>query len=332
MNRYIKLKICYVMMVWILHCSYNVFGCTSTTAQYKQIGDSVTLEFQATMTNSLDTSIIVSNVISSNNGSTLLGIAYRDGVLLNSPTCNGCTITGNVTTGDLSIRLDNLQTSNSGTYKLSVTEAIHEVKGCIILYILGKPEKPTIQSNNNNSIEGMNVKLTCMSRSTTNPSDPNLNLQYDWRVDTEDNPQVYEYSQTKNILTIKNLDRQDAKKRFTCKATESGSSVTGLTSNYSDEFMLNVLYGPDGCEISVKSPVTVKVGSISPLIKCRSDCYPLCTYKWTNASSGSSIVSANGDFEIDSITRYHTGNYACECGNSATEIGTTHTEILQIIV
>jgi hypothetical protein len=93
-----------------------------------------------------------------------------------------------------------------------------------------------------------------------------------------------------------------------------------------------VVDGPDDCEISVKSPVTVKVGSISPLIKCRSECYPSCTYKWTNASSGSSIVSANGDFEIDSVTRYLTGNYACECGNSATEIRTTHTEILQIIV
>jgi hypothetical protein len=84
----------------------------------------------------------------SNNGSTLLAAVYRDGVLLIRPICHGCTITGDATTGDLSITLDNLQKSNSGTYKLLVKETIHEVKGCIILYILGKNYLKLIKKNN----------------------------------------------------------------------------------------------------------------------------------------------------------------------------------------
>jgi hypothetical protein len=96
----------------------------------------------------MDSSSLVSNIISSKNGSTLLAVVYRDGVLLKSPICNGCTITGNATTGDLSITLDNLQKSNSGTYKLSVKETIHEIKGCIFLYILGKNYLKLIKKQN----------------------------------------------------------------------------------------------------------------------------------------------------------------------------------------
>ncbi|XP_060597102.1 uncharacterized protein LOC132751017 [Ruditapes philippinarum] len=226
------------------------FACLSTTKEYKQIGDNVTLQFQATTTNYRYPDSYVVNFILLNNGSIVLGVSYEDGYRYGSfdfGPCESCEFVGNVDTGNLSLRLDYLQTSNGGTYKhlLKDEEFSEEIKGCAIVYVLGKPEKPTIQSNNSNnngSIEELDVQLTCSSRSTTYPSDHNLSLQYDWKVDTEYNPQEYEYSKTKNKLTIKNPDKQDINKKFSCKATESGSDVTGLTSSYSDEFMINMSY------------------------------------------------------------------------------------------
>jgi hypothetical protein len=46
--------------------------------------------------------------------------------------------TGNAATGNLSIKLDNLKISDAGTYRLTVSQFSAEVKGCVVVYILGK--------------------------------------------------------------------------------------------------------------------------------------------------------------------------------------------------
>jgi hypothetical protein len=116
----------------------SAFCCSSTTTQYKRPGDDVTIQFQALKVNPADPSQIVVNQILSNTDSALLSALYIYGSNTYISACNNCTFTGNAATGDLSIRLDNLQTSDAGTYKHSVTQAVRELKECVIVYILGK--------------------------------------------------------------------------------------------------------------------------------------------------------------------------------------------------
>jgi hypothetical protein len=115
-----------------------VFGCTSTTSTYKRSGDSVTIHFQAITVNSEDSSMRVMNQILSDNDTQILTVLYRNGENTLLYNCTTCTFTGNVATGDLSIRIDNIKTSDRGTYKHSVTQTRQEVKGCAKVYILGK--------------------------------------------------------------------------------------------------------------------------------------------------------------------------------------------------
>jgi hypothetical protein len=85
----------------------------------------------------------VVNFILLNNGSIVLGVSYEDGYRYGSfdfGPCESCEFVGNVDTGNLSLRLDYLQTSNGGTYKhlLKDEEFSEEIKGCAIVYVLGK--------------------------------------------------------------------------------------------------------------------------------------------------------------------------------------------------
>ncbi|XP_053372506.1 uncharacterized protein LOC128546091 [Mercenaria mercenaria] len=165
----------FCILQWIIEQSNQAFGCTSTTVQHKQAGDNVTIQFQARTVNTENSALFVTNQILSQNDSTLLTVAYTNGVVIVPPRCNGCTFTGNAATGDLSIRLENVQEANGGTYKYSVIEASSRVKGCVTVYILGVPQTPKITDNNNN-YEGQSIVLTCNSKSTTFPPDPNLGL------------------------------------------------------------------------------------------------------------------------------------------------------------
>ena len=116
----------------------SVFGCTSTITQYKRPGDNVTIQFQARTINSEDSSLFVTNQILDYNDSPLVSVLYKNGVNTYLSSCTGCTFTGNAASGDLSIKLDNIQSGQGGTYKHSVKEGTREIKGCVKVYVLGK--------------------------------------------------------------------------------------------------------------------------------------------------------------------------------------------------
>ncbi|XP_053375981.1 uncharacterized protein LOC123534418 isoform X4 [Mercenaria mercenaria] len=208
---------------------------------------------------------------------------------------------------------------------------------CVSLWILlhicpGIPKTTTIQNDNKIYSVGNNVTLTCISHSTTNPSDPKLNLQYNWKVNNVVNPTDarYIYSQFKQTLIVTKLVKEDANRNFTCTATEYGPTITGLTSASSDGHTINIIYGPDRCNINVQSPYILAEGNTPATITCQSDCFPSCSYKWTNSSTGK-VVGFEGEFQLDTLTRYEAGNYTCSCQNTAI-IDHRDTTSLQVIV
>jgi hypothetical protein len=87
---------------------------------------------------------------------------------------------------------------------------------------------------------GESAILTCSSTSTTTPSNHSLSLKYSWRVNNIDNPTgaKYSYTTSKDKLTVSNILKEDAKKQFTCTATEDVTD--GYTSNSSEPFSFDV--------------------------------------------------------------------------------------------
>lgn len=120
--------------------SISAYSCTSDSTQYKRIGNSADLQFKASTKNGQSLPILVYNFIISPNGTSMLLAKYK--IVSNTLIidCKGCTFTGNVTTGNLTIRLDNLEKSNGGTYKHAV-HTFDNVLRCVHVYILGKIKK-----------------------------------------------------------------------------------------------------------------------------------------------------------------------------------------------
>lgn len=76
----------------------------------------------------------------------LLTAVYHNGTNIILSSCRDCTFIGNAATGNLAIRLDNLQASNGGAY-IHVVDRTDNVRGCITLFILGKSSFPMINKN-----------------------------------------------------------------------------------------------------------------------------------------------------------------------------------------
>ncbi|XP_053372983.1 carcinoembryonic antigen-related cell adhesion molecule 5-like [Mercenaria mercenaria] len=241
---------------------------------------------------------------------------------------------GDALTGNFTVRTNGVHTQDGGIYRLGVNQgaADTDTEQCSIVFVLGTPQKATLSSDNNNVI-GRKSELICNSLSTTYPSNHTLNFTYNWKINDVSSPanSRYYYSSSKKTLIIMNVSREDAGKRFKCSATESGDGVTGYTSDYSDEFIYTVIYGPDECKLSLSSPLTLEEGETSSTISCSSECYPPCSYRWRNVSAGI-VIGADGKFQLEKATRYQTGNYECTCRNNATEYTKTHTSTLQIVV
>ena len=105
----------------------------------------------------------------------------------------------------------------------------------------GKPNKPTLTLNITESYVGESLTLSCLSNSTTVPSNHSLVMKYTWTIDGTTNPTDtrYSYSSTKNTLTISDIRQVDGTKSFICVAREDVTN--GYTSDNSDSTSLTVL-------------------------------------------------------------------------------------------
>ena len=106
---------------------------------------------------------------------------------------------------------------------------------------LGKPNKPMLTPIASQPYVGESVTLSCLSTSTTVPSNHNLVMKYTWVINGTSNPTDprYSYSSTKNTLTVSDIRQVDATKTFICRAIEDIEN--GYTSDNSDISGVNVL-------------------------------------------------------------------------------------------
>ncbi|XP_053389132.1 titin-like isoform X3 [Mercenaria mercenaria] len=239
---------------------------------------------------------------------------------------------GDANTGNFTVKTNGVHTQDGGVYMLQYKRGAADsyTEMCSMLFVIGKPQKAAI-SHDNNNILGRNSQLICSILSTTYPTNHTLRLTFDWKVNDVANPSStrYKYGVLRKTLTIMSVTKEDANKRFKCMATESGDEVTGLTSNYSDDFIFTVIYGPDAGSVKlnpVKRTYTENEGTRLNDITCSTACHPTCSYKWTKSGTNA-VVSNNAVLTLGTLNRDMAATYTCTAANPRKN-GTAATDVI----
>ncbi|XP_053389576.1 hemicentin-1-like isoform X3 [Mercenaria mercenaria] len=234
--------------------------------------------------------------------------------------------TGDASRGNFTVKTNGIHRQDGGVYILQYKQGTDlHTEMCSMLFVLGKPRKATV-SHDNNNVLGRNSQLTCNSSSTTYPTNHTLSLTYNWKVNDIMNPSYtrYKYGASRKTLTITSVTKEDANKSFKCGATEFGDGVTGFTSDYSDEILFKVIYGPDASTTTLtpaNTTYTLVENTRLDDIVCAADCYPECNYKWTKPDN--TVVSNNGVLSLGALNRNEATTYTCTVTRSQTTVSVT---------
>ncbi|XP_053463104.1 carcinoembryonic antigen-related cell adhesion molecule 6-like isoform X2 [Nycticebus coucang] len=205
--------------------------------------------------------------------------------------------------------------NNSGSYACVAQNSATGCNGTTVKNITVSEElpRPFITSNNSNPVENKDsVALTCEPAAQ--------DVTYLWWLNNQSLPVSprLQLSPDNRTLTLFDVTRDDSGP-FVCEIQ------TPESSNHSDPFTLNVLYGPDDPTIS---PLESSYSSGANLnLSCHADSNPPAQYSWLiNGSS----QQAMQDLFIPGITAKDSGSYTCHAHNSAT--GLSKTRVMNIIV
>ncbi|XP_060606174.1 hemicentin-1-like [Ruditapes philippinarum] len=286
-------------------------------SSYIKTGEQAVIGFQTTLRNYHRTLVYS---VTNHKGDNLYAATFYKNVFKSENVYLGSEFIGNAGIGNFTIKTAAVKQDDGGMYLLQYKEGtgVLSTLECLKLYILGKPKKATITQDNNN-ILGRDSRLTCNSLSTTYPTNHTLNLVYNWKVNNVTNPSnsnKYVYSTSRNQLTIKAVSKEDANTRFTCSASESGSSITGLSSYESDLLTFQVIYGPDADTTRLSPPntqYTLNEGVTLPDITCSGECYPRCNYEWLKSGT---TVNNRAVLSLGQLFKTDASIYTCEVTNS----------------
>ncbi|XP_053460852.1 carcinoembryonic antigen-related cell adhesion molecule 8-like isoform X3 [Nycticebus coucang] len=201
-----------------------------------------------------------------------------------------------------SLLLQNVTQNDSGYYTIQVlsqTLQSEEATGQSRVY--PKLPKPSIASTNSNPVEDKDsVSLTC------EPETPDTT--YLWWINGQ-SLRISDrlvMSQDNRTLTLQNITRNDIGP-YEC------GNWNPVSSNRSDPFTLNVLYGPDAPTIS--PPESYYRPGANLTLSCHADSNPPAQYSWL---INGTPQQATQELFIASVTVNNSGSYACVAQNSAT--------------
>ncbi|XP_023374751.1 carcinoembryonic antigen-related cell adhesion molecule 5-like isoform X2 [Otolemur garnettii] len=205
--------------------------------------------------------------------------------------------------------------NNSGSYACVAQNSATGRNGTTVKTITVSVElpRPSITSNNSNPVENKDsVALTCEPAAQ--------DVTYLWWLNNQNLPisPRLQLSPDNRTLTLFDVTRDDSG-HFVCEIQ------TPESTNHSDPFTLNVLYGPDAPTISPPEASYSSGANLS--LSCHSDSNPPAQYSWLiNGSS----QQATQELFIPRITAKDSGSYTCHAHNSAT--GLNRTSVMKIIV
>ncbi|KAK3600266.1 hypothetical protein CHS0354_039081 [Potamilus streckersoni] len=218
--------------------------------------------------------------------------------------------TGDITQGIMSFTLYEVALANIGKYRYILPGNIEN--GGQDLLIAESPEITGIKELSPPAVSGSMTKFNCSAVSTSIPANHNLTMLSEWKKNGNDISQGSKYNVIGTILVIDILDRTDNENRLTCRAYEDPRRK----SNESNEYILNVLYGPDNVQITPVGDFSVVEGTMLN-ISCSAECNPVCdSYRWQNGSDNS-LLGSSQSLVIPKVRREHAGVYFCTVINSA---------------
>uniref|UniRef100_H0X789 Ig-like domain-containing protein n=1 Tax=Otolemur garnettii TaxID=30611 RepID=H0X789_OTOGA len=164
--------------------------------------------------------------------------------------------------------------------------------------------KPSITSNNSNPVENKDsVDLTCEPAAQ--------DVTYLWWLNNQSLPVNSRLSPDNRTLTLLNVTR-DESGPFVCETWNP------VSTNRSDPFTLNVLYGPDAPTISPPGSLYILGANLN--LSCHADSNPPANYSWL---INGSFLQDTKELFTPGITVEHSGSYACHAHNSATGLNAT---------
>ncbi|KAH9504559.1 hypothetical protein Btru_063187 [Bulinus truncatus] len=196
------------------------------------------------------------------------------------------------------------------------------------LVIVRKPNKPTIQELTS-AFEGANLKLACLTNSTSLPTDHGLKSAILWR--NEQN-QVIGVPGTDKLcldadghLEIKNILRTDKGRKLTCTSSDIAEGITSSPeSDPSQVYEVKPEFKPSVSDIVLKPPVSgddrISLFKSEDLTyTCDTTCNPACIVQWSfksvNSSSFVPLQLADPKTLKKTVQRADHGTYRCSATN-----------------
>ncbi|XP_075393153.1 cell adhesion molecule CEACAM1 isoform X2 [Tenrec ecaudatus] len=206
-----------------------------------------------------------------------------------------------------SLLLQHVTLADTGAYLLQIIKRTgfpEKLTGQI--HVFRKLPKPSIKSNSSNPVEDQDsVTLLCEpeTQSTT----------YQWWINNQSLPENsrLELSMDNRTLTIHTVTR-DESGYYECRTRNP------VSSNYSDPFYVNVLYGPDTPTISPSAEHYSPGDSIN--LTCQAGSNPSAQYSWF---INETYRQSTQQLLIPNITVDDSGSYACRVHNPATNFNRT---------
>ncbi|KAH9504557.1 hypothetical protein Btru_063176, partial [Bulinus truncatus] len=196
------------------------------------------------------------------------------------------------------------------------------------LVIVRKPNKPTIQELTS-VLEGANLKLACLTNSTSLPTDHGLKSAILWR--NEQN-HIFGVPGTDKLsmdadghLEIKNIQRTDKGRKLTCTSSDIADGITSSPkSDQSQVYELKPEFKPSVSDIVLKPPISgddkvSKKESEDLTYTCDTTCDPACTVQWSFKSFSSlsfvPLQLADPKTFNKTVQRADHGTYRCSATN-----------------
>ncbi|KAH9504558.1 hypothetical protein Btru_063186, partial [Bulinus truncatus] len=196
------------------------------------------------------------------------------------------------------------------------------------LVIVRKPNKPTVQELTS-ALEGANLKLACLTNSTSLPTDHGLKSVILWR--NEQN-QIIGAPGTDKLsldadghLEIKNIQRTDKGLKLTCTSSDIADGITSSPeSDPSQVYEVKPEFKPSVSDIVLKPPISgddkiSKKESVDLTYTCDTTCDPACTVQWSfkSFSSSSFVPLQLSDPKTlkKTVQRADHGTYRCSATN-----------------
>ncbi|XP_072409538.1 cell adhesion molecule CEACAM5-like isoform X1 [Chiloscyllium punctatum] len=211
------------------------------------------------------------------------------------------------------LTISDITLNNTGIYTCEAFNAVTKRYSTTMrdIIVVEPVSKPSISSNNTNSVEHDTVVLTCHASGTA--------VSYRWLKDNEtiEAGDRFGLSSDNSTLTVFGVLRSD--EEFICYGYNM------VNENASDPYLLNVNYGPESINVSVDPQPLLPTLGLSANLSCSPDSNPTSGYHNTTQYYEEQL-------NLDDISLNDTSNYSCETLSNATEQNSMTTTEMVVLV